>query len=167
MAQKRKVMSGDGMALYNAVYGKVLLKDFARTLDKGMSTLHTYFNSETLPANIKAACAEALGKEVSAIFGRASKTVKAKQIKNTDSSWTGIGYRVKRARMGLGFTGAEFCRDLGSIKDKEKPFDIGSLSRIESGESRLPDWVLFELVTRYGINETWLLTGKGKSGIII
>lgn len=167
MAHKKKELSGDGLALYNAVHGKMELQDFANAIGRSLTMVHNYCNSDVLTAHIKAMCAKAIGMDVSELFGTNSAIYKVKQEKNTDVSWTGIGYRLKRARMGLGYTNTEFCIDLGSWKDKSKPFSRASLSRIESGEDRLPDWVLFELVNRYNINEAWLLTGRGTSGIVI
>lgn len=165
MAHKKGVLSGDGLALYNKVHGVMRLEDFALALGKSLPTVHRYFNSPVLRVNIKAACAETLEKSIEDIFG--ASPVKRKTKPNKDTSWAGIGYRVKRARMGLGFTASEFCEDLGSYANRHDPFDLGNLSRIESGKIRLPDWVLYELVHRYEVNENWILTGKGASGIII
>jgi transcriptional regulator with XRE-family HTH domain len=66
----------------------------------------------------------------------------------------GIGERVKKARISLGFHQKELGLKLGKSE--------GTISRWESEERKIPFKAIYDLSTKFGISKNWLEKGEGE-----
>jgi transcriptional regulator with XRE-family HTH domain len=76
----------------------------------------------------------------------------------------GIGARFSMMYTKLGYkTANDFAIKLGELLNKDKkPYDKGTLSKIENGKMMIPNKVIVVLNSTFGISTDWLINAKGE-----
>jgi transcriptional regulator with XRE-family HTH domain len=65
-----------------------------------------------------------------------------------------IGTRIKKLRRDLGLKQVQFCQ--------QARISQGYLAELEGGKKNPSPRVLLAIAEAFGVNESWLLTGRGK-----
>jgi hypothetical protein len=66
-----------------------------------------------------------------------------------------IGARIKQLQKALGYSSAEkFAEALENTTDSR-------LSDVIRGKQKLPDDLMFELITKFNVNANWIIAGYG------